>query len=255
MKSGRIAKKAGDADTLPHMAPLSPSSSKPLIGITTDVVEAEPIGGSTIRLRAVGAMTYVNAVTAAGGIPILLPPVPELAQDHAARCDAIVMTGGNDPRTEAFGQPTHPRAEPMHPLRQAYEFALLAALADLPTRPVLGVCLGMQLMSLHAGGKLNQCLAETLPTHAEHIKDHAHPVLATVPGIIHPGTVASNHRQGVDSPGQLRVVARSHDGVIEAVDDPSRPFYLGVQWHPERTHDPRVGADLFARLVAAARSA
>ena len=240
------------------------AAGRPLIGITTDVVVGEPIGGTEVRLRAVGAMTYVDAVTLAGGLAVLLPPVPALAAEHVARCDAIVMTGGADPRMEPFGQPTHPKATPMHPLRQEYEMALLAALDLVRERPVLGVCLGMQLMSIHAGGVFNQRLADTHTSHREHVGDHRHQVHLE-PGIGESplvgigragggGAVASNHTQGVTQPGRLRVLARAPDGVIEAVDNPDRPFYLGVQWHPERTPERTLGADLFARLVEHART-
>ena len=67
-----------------------------------------------------------------------------------------MFIGGDDPRTEPFGEPTHPKATPVEPERQAFETALLEELQRRPGAPVLGVCLGMQMMALHAGGKLNQ---------------------------------------------------------------------------------------------------
>ncbi len=230
------------------------SSTRPLIGITADVAEYDWLG--TPRPRAQSALTYSRAVVEAGGLPVILSPIAELAIDHVAACDAVILTGGDDPIMEAFGGVTHPKATPMHPLRQAYELALLAALDASPATPVLGICLGMQLMSLHAGGRLNQCLAESLDSHARHVRDAQHPVSAVAGSVLGPmdgGPVASNHRQGVEDSGSLRLVARADDGLIEAVDDPGRRFYAGVQWHPERTSAPRLGADLFKRLVDAAR--
>ncbi|MGQ0626485.1 MAG: gamma-glutamyl-gamma-aminobutyrate hydrolase family protein [Phycisphaerales bacterium] len=234
------------------------ASFRPMIGLTADLAEvvgSEPGGGRVVRLRAVGAMTYADAVVRAGGVPVFLPPVPECAAEHVAMCAAVVLTGGDDPRTEAFGQPTHPKATPMNARRQAYELALLNALdqAQARSRPVLGVCLGMQLMSLHAGGMLNQRLEETLASHAEHVGDNLHEVRPCGSKVLCSGRVASNHRQGVSDAGRLQVAARAADGLIEAVEDPARPFYLGVQWHPERTPDARLGAALFQALVAAAR--
>lgn len=226
----------------------------PLVGITCDLAET-PEG----RLRAVGAAAYFDAVAAAGGVPVLLPPVAACAEEYVSRCDAIVLTGGQDPRMEPLGGITHPSAEPMHPRRQDFEFALLTALDKSRLKPALGVCLGMQLMSLNAGGALDQHLPDSLKTADRHSKDHQHriePVAGAAPqgGPIPAGLVASNHHQAVTNAGRLRVVARSEDGVIEAVDDPARPFYLGVQWHPERTPDQALGAGMFRRLIDAARS-
>src|SRR5438046_425640 len=77
-----------------------------LIGITADVAEVEGL-----KARAQCGMAYVRAVAAAGGLPLILPPVAELAAEFAARCDAVLFTGGADPRMEQFGAPTHPEAK------------------------------------------------------------------------------------------------------------------------------------------------
>lgn len=217
----------------------------------------------------------LDAIVRAGGTPVLLPPLVEHAREHLRLCDAFVFTGGDDPRTEEFGAPgppTHPRATVMDPDRQRHEVTLLRLLRDeAPHKPVLGICLGMQLMALVAGGELNQCLDDDTPTHADHAParqpglpgpDRVHPI-APEPGVRHPllsnGQVNSWHRQAVRNPGSLRVLARAHDGVIEAVDDPSRPFYLGVQWHPERFAEAGLdqasplGDGVFAAMCNAAK--
>jgi len=224
---------------------------RPIVGITADVGEYEWLGERRPRMQS--AMTYARAVAAAGGLPMVLPPMVELIADHVAACDAFVFTGGDDPRMEMFGGVTSPRAAPMHPLRQEFEVGLLRALEREAEKPVLGVCLGMQLMALCAGGRLNQCLAETLASHDRHVKDARHAIVPEggMAGAIPPGEVTSNHRQAAEEAGRLRVVARSEDGVIEAVDDPGRRFYVGVQWHPERTADAALGAGMFERLVRA----
>jgi putative glutamine amidotransferase len=113
----------------------------------------------------------------------------------------------------------------------------------------------MQMMSLVAGGVLDQHLPETLPTAAQHKGTHRIvPVAgASKPFAIAPGSALSHHHQAVKDAGTLTILARSDDGVIEAVADPTRPFYLGVQWHPERTGDGALGQDLFTALIAAAR--
>ncbi len=208
------------------------------------------------RTRLQCSRAYAEAVARAGGMPVCLPPIVDLIPDHLRLCRALVFTGGDDPRMEEFGTPTHPKATPLHPERQAYETALLRALADRsPDTPVLGVCLGMQLMALTAGGTLDQHLPETLSSAAMHW-DQSHAIAPAgedaPPRLrLSRGAVHSRHKQGVTSPGRMIVIANAPDGLIEAIADPARPFYLGVQWHPERTPEPELGQGLFDRLVAA----
>jgi putative glutamine amidotransferase len=231
-------------------------ASGPLVGITTDLLTPPPDG--PVRL-AVG-LGYARAVADAGGIPVLLAAIPGLEAEYARRCDAFVFTGGDDPRTEPFGVPTHPRATPMHPQRQEFETRLLEVLRDAAAdKPVLGVCLGMQMMALVSGGVLDQHMPDSRPDAGRHWgREHAivpfrdESSVGTVARIV-AGLAHSRHRQAVMDAGRLSVRAISDDGVIEAVADPARAFYLGVQWHPERTDDPNLGRELFRRLVAAAR--
>jgi putative glutamine amidotransferase len=229
--------------------------STPIIGITADIVSAGD------RLKADVGLAYAACVHRAGGIPIILPPIPDLVDAHLALCQAFVFTGGDDPRTEAFGVPTHPKANPMHPQRQAYELALLEQLQRRKDTPVLGVCLGMQLMSLVNKGRLDQHIADTRPDAARHW-DGQHTIRGTPtlregssPITLSTGLVASKHKQAVADPGTLRVIATSDDNIIEAVDDPDRRFYVGVQWHPERTQDPALGQRLFDEFIRMAADA
>jgi putative glutamine amidotransferase len=217
--------------------PGPPGSTGPLIGITADA-DAE-----RFFLR----RPYVDAVARAGGVPVVL--VPSSAGLAAARrCDGLILSGGDDPDMAAFGRPTHPRATPIAADRQRFELDLLAWLESEPDRPVLGICLGMQLMALTAGGELEQHLPDVWPTAAEHWGHRPHPVA----GRLGEGIVSSHHRQAVTDPGRLEVAAVAPDGLIEAVRDPSRRFHLGVQWHPERTPDHALGAAILEQLVAAA---
>lgn len=237
-------------ETDPTAANTPPYS--PIVGITPDITEPKP--GS---VRAMITLTYANAVANAGGRPIILPPEPTLIQQQLELCDAIILTGGDDPRTEPFGQPTHPLANPIHPRRQVYELALLEALDHTPQTPALGVCLGMQLMALHHAGELDQHMPDNIPTHADHAGDATHTAKLIADSTLLPtdGTVTSHHRQAVRNPGDMRVLAVAHDGVIEAIDLPDRPFYLGVQWHPERTTEHHLGPAIFKHLIAAATAA
>lgn len=209
----------------------------PLIAITADIVED----------RLVLSSAYAAAIEAAGGHPIILPPLPELAVTYVQRCDGFILSGGDDPIMEHWGIATHPAAKKVDLDRQTFELALLQALNAHRDKPVLGVCLGMQFMGLNAGGRLDQCLSESLPTHA----DHAGRKIHRVAGRIGRGEVMSNHRQAIVDAGSMCVVATAPDGVIEAIRADDRRFYLGVQWHPERTTDQALGAAIIADLVRA----
>lgn len=241
------------------------TARRPVIGITTDIVSAATPTGT--RLKADVGLAYALCVQKAGGTPVLLPAIPECVNEHLDLCDGFVFTGGDDPRTEEFGQPTDPRVKPMHPQRQAYELALLRALEAKRETPVLGICLGMQLMSLVHGGKLDQYMPDSRPDAARHW-DAEHEIVPAGSGgsgfqsiaqgmhhlgITWAGTVASKHKQAIIDAGRLQVLAHSDDGVIEAVGEPSRRFYVGVQWHPERTAVSGTGSALFYGLVVRSR--
>lgn len=220
--------------------------TRPIIGVTVDNVEDTIASG-----RYESNLAYTRAIAEVGGVPLLLPQEVELADYYVELCDGLMFTGGADARTEGFGVSAHPESRCIAEQRQAFELALLDALARKPQRPALGVCLGMQMMALHSGGRMNQHLPETLTTAvAAHQNNQRHPIdvgifesalLASAQGhaelsrvdIAHE-TVVSSHHQAVENAGRMRVIATSPDGVIEAIDDPGRPFYVGVQWHPER---------------------
>lgn len=226
----------------------------PLIAITPDVCEPQP---GRVRLQC--ALGYAACVAEAGGVPVIVPPLPEQIDRQVGMVDGLVLTGGGDPRMEAFGATTDPRASLMHLLRQEYETALVRRLMERPEVPVLGICLGMQMMALMAGGRLDQHLPDRLATADRHQGDRRHGIVPEhggggAAGWLVSGEVTSHHRQGITDAGRLRVIARSDDGVIEAVEHPSAAFWVGVQWHPERTEDPRLGRDLFVRLVEASRA-
>lgn len=208
------------------------------------------------------ALTYGRAVAAAGGVPVILVPEESLIERHLDLCDGFVLVGGDDPRMEPFGEPTDPRVTPVHEARQHFDLALLEALRERPDVPVLGICLGMQWIGLHAGGRLNQYMPDNTPTHERHWNDAVHEVapesgvkgrVAEILSVPEEARgVTSAHRQAISSPGSLRVAARAPDGVIEAIEEPDRRFYVGVQWHPERTKSAPVGVGVFRRLVESA---
>ncbi len=228
---------------------------RPRVGITADILPA--VNGHD---RYASTLGYSDAVAHAGGTPLLLPCVNTQAisvPDLLHTLDALILTGGDDPDMTPYGIATHPSAVVMHPQRQAYETALLQSVhRDRPDLPVLGVCWGMQLMALEAGGTLNQHLPDTLGSDAQlHQGNQLHDIkVASSPNLLPQGLgrVLSNHHQAVHDPGHLTVAARAADQTVEAVIDPSRPFYMGVQWHAERMTDrlAPLGIDLIAHLVA-----
>ncbi len=206
----------------------------PIIGITTDNRDNTATSG-----RYESASTYSHQITLAGGIAMLLPHEPQRIDAYVATLDAVIFTGGVDPDTRPFGKPLHAQARLIDPQRQAFELALLNKLKQTaPDKPVLGVCLGMQMMALHAGGSLCQYLPDVLAEPQIHENDNHHRVCfldnTPLPMLAGITSVCSHHRQAVADSGNMRVVATAPDGVIEAIDCPKRAWYLGVQWHPER---------------------
>lgn len=216
----------------------------PRIGITADIA-VDAAGNPRHQVRA----TYVDAVVAAGGVPVILPAIAQLRAELLEGLDGVLMTGGDDIDTRPLGVDIHPEAKCMHPDRQEAEFALLRALESRPHMPVLGICLGMQLMGVHGGCNLMQHMHDHLPDADRHGKDRRHAVTSELGS----GAVASHHHQALADNANFAVVGRSDDGVIEAIRDRQRPFYVGVQWHPERTEDATMGLGIIQQLVDAAR--
>lgn len=236
---------------------------RPTIGITVDNQ-----GNSAQTGTYESAIRYSQAVEKAGGLPMLLPHCPALAQAYVAGVDGLILTGGADPVMEPFGCATDGRARRIDENRQAFELALLIAvdqkrdesIARQGDLPLLGVCLGMQLLALHHGATLDQYMPESMGADAArlHIDNAEHTLLfEQTDSVLTPcdKPIVSSHRQRITDAGRLRVVARAEDGTIEAIDDPKRPFYLGVQWHPERkdtSEDDSLNLGLICQLVRAA---
>jgi gamma-glutamyl-gamma-aminobutyrate hydrolase PuuD len=206
---------------------------------------------------------YVEGVRLAGGVPLVLPPTPDGAAQPGDVIDAIdglVLIGGPDLGVDLYGSPeAHPETGPKQHRRDAFELALLLE-ARRRALPVLGICRGMQLIDVAAGGTLTQHIGDhtDISQHrpepgvfGRHRVELAEGTLAaSILGA--PIDVHSAHHQGIERVGDgLVVSARAHDGEVEALEDPAQSFCLGVLWHPEE--DPEgAGAPLFRALVEAA---
>ena len=216
---------------------------------------AQPIIGISCNVKEENAKTffmlhsaYVNSVNEAGGVAFLIPHQANLSAETLDALDGVLLTGGDDIDMREFGQALHAKADLMSPLRQRGEFALLRALDERPHIPVLGICLGMQLMGVHKGCALIQHLHDVIPNGDRHVGNKIHPIS----GAIGSGPVTSSHHQALSGAGPFETLALSDDGVLEAIRLANRDFYVGVQWHPERTLDAALGLGILQNLVKAA---
>jgi putative glutamine amidotransferase len=232
----------------------------PLIGLTT---YREPARWGVWEQSAdLLPSTYATAVESVGGVPVLLPPTAPYAESAAvvvSRLDGLVVSGGADVDPAQYGQEPHPRTGLPRRDRDAWELALLEAAAgrELPT---LGVCRGMQVMAVGAGGSLEQHLPDSLgaTTH-----DPGGDAFGEVEVTIASGSrlaealaraprlhVRCHHHQAVREHPGYEAVAWASDGELEAMEGTGARFLVGVQWHPEVVAD----AGLFRALVQAAAS-
>jgi putative glutamine amidotransferase len=242
---------------------------RPLIGVTTSEMRMPrrthplPEGDPPQSEMALG-IVYARAVEEAGGLPVVLPP---LERDAIAplvdRLAGICLSGGPDLDPGAYEAEPDPHLGPVEPDLDAFEFAV-ARRADQLGIPVLGICRGCQALNVARGGTLHQHLPDVTdgsvthrqkesgrePTHTVRVEPESQ-----LAEIVRPDELDVNsfHHQAVDRLGRsLRAVAWAPDGVVEAVEDPAAPLYLGVQWHAETlVHFDRHAA-LFTALVEAA---
>ncbi|MDR2323295.1 MAG: gamma-glutamyl-gamma-aminobutyrate hydrolase family protein [Microbacterium sp.] len=230
---------------------------RPVVGLTTYRQAAD--WGTWRQVEAdLLPSDYARSIERAGGVPLLLPPVaaPGAAGEVLARLDGLLIAGGADVNPARYGQEPDPSVVRWYDDRDAWELALLAE-ADRIRLPLLGICRGMQLMAVAAGGTLVQHLPDVVG-HGEHgggptsygsasVRVDAE---GRVAGLVAPEiTVPVHHHQAVaQHPGYLPV-AHDADGVLQAMEAEGDRFAVGVQWHPETDEDP----GLFDGLIAAAK--
>jgi len=228
---------------------------KPVIGITTYLTHAA--WGAWSTEAALVPFEYVRAVERAGGAPLLVPPGADTDATLAV-VDGLIFSGGSDLDPDLYGDDPHPETDGIVRERDDFELELMqAALArDVP---MLAICRGSQVLNVALGGGIEQHVPdrvgsdvhkETPGVFAEHdVEVLPDTRLGSILGGRH--DVKSHHHQGFGTLGSgLREAARAPDGTVEALEDPSRRFTLGVLWHPEAGDDPA----LFEALVAEAAS-
>lgn len=215
-----------------------------------------------IGIASLTADSYVRAVRAAGGVPIVLPNTDGDAQNVAYYLDlldGLLMPGGADiPPTEWNEQP-HPTTKVLADDRYLFEKQMITAWIQQTDKPLLGICLGSQWINVAHGGSLVQDIPSEFKVNHRNtthgVKLAADSRLAMILGAT-TFDVNSYHHQAVRNVGEgLRVIAHSDDGIIEGTEstDPDR-FLIGVQWHPEKMMpDDQRQAKLLHAFVEAAR--
>lgn len=203
--------------------------------------------------------SYADAVAAAGGAPLLLPPASAVAAASAVDgLHGLVLTGGADVDPQQYGAAPDDRTGPVRPDRDQWELALVAAALERDL-PLLGVCRGMQVLAVALGGTLVQHLPEVVGNeshrpivgvHGRHaVRLAANSCLGALLG--ERTEVATYHHQAVDRlPDSVQATGWADDGTIEAFEMNAAGWGIGVQWHPE-VHD---GAMLFRAFVEACAS-
>lgn len=239
----------------------APRRSAPLIGLTTYLEQAQT--GVWDVPASFLPKVYLDAVTTAGGIAVLLPPQPVdegIAESVLDGLDGLIITGGKDVNPARYGQQPHPTTDEPRLDRDAWEDALLTAAIDRDL-PFLGICRGAQVLNVALGGTLVQHLPDVIGSTrynagggqftSNDVAVDTGSTLATLVG--DSLSVKSYHHQAIDDVAEgLVVTARSDDGTIQAVELTTATFGVGVQWHPEE--DAAEDARLFEGLVSAART-
>lgn len=231
---------------------------KPLIGITT----YNSVNKFDRDIAAV-QHTYIRAVAQGGGIPVLIPAIldEKNRMELYSRLQGVLFSGGGDISLKYFKGEDHPKISGVDEDRDVTELTLLKQSVE-DGKPFLAICRGIQVMNVALGGTLYTHIPDQVKTGLQHDQDEfttlAHPVnlhedsrMAEIFGetLLR---VNSLHHQGLkDVASTLRAVGYAPDGVIEAVELPSHPYAIGVQWHPEWLTDQPVMRRLFKSFVDA----
>jgi putative glutamine amidotransferase len=207
---------------------------------------------------------YVDAVRAAGAVPLVLPPGESDPERLLDVVDGLILAGGGDISPEVYGGMAHETVYSVSAERDRFELDLARAALARPEVPLFCICRGLQILNVACGGTLHPHLPDVVGERVLHRLPPRRP--GSHPVRIEPGSrvaeilevtaaeVCSWHHQGVDRLGRgLKPVAWAEDGVIEAVDLEDHPWCVAVQWHPEMQADDPVQRRLFTAHVEAAR--
>lgn len=226
---------------------------KPLIGITGDIEERDGKTCLYIDIR------YGELVEEVGGIPFLLHPAGAV-KEIVSKIDGLILSGGEDIHPRLYREEPKYQMTLSPDLRTDFEMSLLKE-AMARRLPILGICHGMQLINVAFGGTLYQ----DLPGQTEGVINHRlgekrHPVSIIENTLLFNAIgkkemdVTSTHHQAVKDLGMgLKVSATARDGIIEALETPEYPFFIGVQWHPEKEPDDE-SRKLFKSFIAVCKS-
>jgi putative glutamine amidotransferase len=237
---------------------------KPFIGVTSDLITRP----SDRHLQLALDTGYCDGILEAGGIPVVIPPVPkeELLEEYLSRVDGVLLTGGGDLNPRKLGKRPHPAIRPMLPRREESAWTLSRLLIERKI-PTLCVGVSMQLVNVLCGGTLYTHLPEDMPRGMPHFDPlesaHRHVVFITprtrLEAIYGEGEIRVNsaHHQGIRTLGKgLRSGALAPDGLIEAIESADKEWFLiGVQWHPESDSASALDRQLFVGFVEACQGA
>jgi putative glutamine amidotransferase len=246
--------------------------SRPLIGVTTsevrraESIEQTPQAEDPSRFEMALGLTYLRGLEAVGALPVVMPPLNEDAVEPLLdRIDGLCLSGGPDIDPSNYGREPHPELGPIEPDLDAFELAI-ARRADARQMPILAICRGTQTLNVSRGGALHQHLPEIsteIPHRQKAPADQASHAIAVerdskLANLLGATALEVNsfHHQAIDRLGdRLVVTALAPDGTIEAVEDPQRPFMVGVQWHAETLVHRPYEESLFRGFVEACRRA
>lgn len=238
---------------------------KPIIGITTSGRNENLVQSPYYDEYFVVPSPYVDAVSKAGGIPLLIPPIPDDIERLLSIVDGIIISGGGDIEPQRYGgNAQHPALTRQDTERDALEIEIIQQIVASKEKPVLCVCRGMQVLNVALGGTLHEHIPDIREqdthrnedgfwiVHEVNVKAESKLASAMQAETVH---TFSGHHQAIDKIAEnLKVVASSPDDIVEALEHTEHPWIIGVQWHPEKSaRSDKTQQNLFDKLVELAQ--